>query len=45
MRNRPTMIVFPCDGIGPEVIRETVRIVEWFANNRGVDCDIRHEDF
>src|SRR3954470_8294286 len=45
MRNRPNLIVLPGDGIGPEVIRQTVRIVEWFAANRSFDCDIRHEEF
>jgi 3-isopropylmalate dehydrogenase len=45
MRNRRNLIVLPGDGIGPEVIRETVRVAEWFATRRGFDCDIRHEDF
>src|SRR5438093_2946138 len=45
MRNRQNLIVLPGDGIGPEVIRQTVRVVEWFANRRGFDCDIRQEDF
>src|SRR5258705_9425200 len=45
MRNRPNLIVLPGDGIGPEVIREAVRVVEWFATNRGFNCDIRHENF
>jgi isocitrate/isopropylmalate dehydrogenase len=31
MRNRQNLIVLPGDGIGPEVIRQTVRVVEWFA--------------
>src|SRR5712672_670318 len=44
MRNRPNLIVLPGDGIGPEVIRQTVRIVEWFASKRGFDCGIRHEE-
>jgi 3-isopropylmalate dehydrogenase len=45
MRNRRNLIVLPGDGIGPEVIRQTVRVAEWFATRRGFDCDIRHEDF
>jgi len=45
MRNRQNLIVLPGDGIGPEVIRQTVRVVEWFASRRGFDCDIRQEDF
>jgi 3-isopropylmalate dehydrogenase len=45
MRNRRNLIVLPGDGIGPEVIRQAVRVVEWFANRRGFDCDVRQEDF
>jgi 3-isopropylmalate dehydrogenase len=45
MRNRRNLIVLPGDGIGPEVIRQAVRVVEWFANRRGFDCDLRQEDF
>jgi len=46
MRNqRPNMIVLPGDGIGPEVIAQAVRIVEWFAAHRGFDCDLQHEEF
>ena len=43
--SRPNMIVLPGDGIGPEVIREAVRVVEWFARHRGFDCDINEEQF
>ena len=45
LRNRPNLIVLPGDGIGPEVIRQAVRVAEWFATRRGFDCDLRHEDF
>jgi 3-isopropylmalate dehydrogenase len=46
MRNqRPNMIVLPGDGIGPEVIAQAVRVVEWFAAHRGFDCDLQHEEF
>src|SRR5215467_5496823 len=44
-RNRPNLIVLPGDGIGPEVIRQAVRVAEWFATRRGFDCDLRQEDF
>ena len=43
--NRQNLIVLPGDGIGPEVIRQAVRVVEWFAAHRGFDCDLQHEDF
>ena len=41
----PTMLVVPGDGIGEEVTREAVRVFEWFAKRRGIDCDLRHEEF
>jgi 3-isopropylmalate dehydrogenase len=42
---RPNVIVLPGEGIGPEVIRQAVRVLEWFAKRRGFDCEIRHEEF
>ncbi len=46
LRNdRQNLIVLPGDGIGPEVIDEAVRVVEWFGKHRGFDCDVRHEEF
>ena len=42
---RPNVIVLPGDGIGPEVIRQAVRVLEWFAKRRGFDCEIRQEEF
>jgi 3-isopropylmalate dehydrogenase len=39
------LIVLPGDGIGPEVIRQAVRVLEWFATHRGFDCEIHHEEF
>ena len=45
LRNRRNLIVLPGDGIGPEVIRQAMRVAEWFATRRGFDCDLRHEDF
>ena len=39
--NKPTLLVIPGDGIGPEVIREAVRVVEWFEHNRKIAFDIK----
>ena len=39
--NKPTLLVIPGDGIGPEVIRQAVRVVEWFEENRQIAFDIR----
>jgi 3-isopropylmalate dehydrogenase len=32
------------DGIGPEVIAEGVRVLDWFRNRRGVELDLWHLD-
>ena len=45
MTQRPTLIVLPGDGIGPEVIGATLRIIDWFAKHRGFDCGLRVEQF
>lgn len=42
---RPKLIVMPGDGVGKEVVREAVRVLEWFAKHRGFDCDLQHEEF
>jgi 3-isopropylmalate dehydrogenase len=42
---RANLLVLPGDGIGPEVIRQAVRVLEWFAANRGFDCDVREDSF
>ena len=34
------LLVLPGDGIGPEVMRETIRIVEWLAKHRQIDFDL-----
>jgi 3-isopropylmalate dehydrogenase len=43
--SRPHMMVLPGDGIGPEVIRQAVRVLEWFATHRGLDFTMQHGDF
>jgi 3-isopropylmalate dehydrogenase len=40
--NKPNLLIIPGDGIGPEVIRETSRVIEWFEANRKVTFDITH---
>jgi 3-isopropylmalate dehydrogenase len=34
------LLILPGDGIGPEVMRETVRIIDWFAAQRGLDVAV-----
>jgi 3-isopropylmalate dehydrogenase len=34
------LLVLPGDGIGPEIIRETMRVVDWMAKRRSVSFDV-----
>ncbi|MCG8355864.1 MAG: isocitrate/isopropylmalate family dehydrogenase, partial [Kiloniellales bacterium] len=34
------LLVLPGDGIGPEVMREVLRVVEWMDRRRAVSFDI-----
>jgi 3-isopropylmalate dehydrogenase len=43
--SRPHMMVLPGDGIGPEVIAQAVRVLEWFTAHRGLDFTMQHGDF
>lgn len=37
------LLVLPGDGIGPEVVRETYRIIEWLEKRRGITFDIEED--
>jgi 3-isopropylmalate dehydrogenase len=34
------LLILPGDGIGPEIIRETVRVAHWFASDLGFDLEL-----
>ena len=34
------LLVLPGDGIGPEVMEQVVRVVDWFGANRAVGFDV-----
>lgn len=40
-----TMIVLPGDGIGKEVTAAAVRVLQWFADKRDINLQLRHEHF
>ncbi|RDJ20631.1 3-isopropylmalate dehydrogenase [Bosea caraganae] len=42
-RNR--LVVLTGDGVGPELTREMLRVVGWFAAHRGFDCEIIDEPY
>lgn len=39
------LLILPGDGIGPEILAQTRRVVEWFAAHRGLAIDLREEYF
>jgi 3-isopropylmalate dehydrogenase len=43
--SRKRILILPGDGIGPEIMAQVRRVVEWFASRRGLDIDLREELF
>ena len=41
---KPSLLILPGDGIGPEVMVEVRKVIEWFTINRGLEFDVS-EDF
>jgi 3-isopropylmalate dehydrogenase len=39
------ILILPGDGIGPEILAQTVRVVHWFAEKRRVPMTVREELF
>jgi 3-isopropylmalate dehydrogenase len=39
------LLILAGDGIGPEIMAQTRRVVEWFAQHRGVRMELREEPF
>ena len=37
------LLILPGDGIGPEVMREVVRVVDWFGDKRAVGFDVTED--
>ena len=37
------LLVLPGDGIGPEVMEQVVRVVDWFGANRAVGFDVKQD--
>ena len=36
----PSLLILPGDGIGPEVMAEVTRIIDWFGDKRGLKFDV-----
>ncbi|MCC5991678.1 MAG: 3-isopropylmalate dehydrogenase [Rhodobacteraceae bacterium] len=39
----PSLLILPGDGIGPEVMREVRRIIDWFGARRGLAFDVSED--
>ena len=39
----PTLLILPGDGIGPEVMAEVRRIIDWFGDRRGPKVDVTED--
>ncbi|MEM7742379.1 MAG: 3-isopropylmalate dehydrogenase [Pseudomonadota bacterium] len=37
------LLILPGDGIGPEVMAEVVKIIDWLSENRGLSFDVEHD--
>ena len=37
------ILLLPGDGIGPEVVREVKKVIEWFNNNKSLDFSVEEE--
>ncbi len=42
--NQRSLVIIPGDGIGPEIIEQAGRVVEWFDTNRSMGLDITHRE-
>ena len=43
MSDRYSLLILPGDGIGPEVMAEVVKVIDWFQVNRGMAFDVTHD--
>ena len=39
----PSLLILPGDGIGPEVMAEVTRIIDWFGQRRGLKFDVSED--
>lgn len=42
MSDTYSLLILPGDGIGPEVMAEVVKVIDWFQANRGMSFSISH---
>ena len=42
-KSKRKFLLLPGDGIGPEVVREARKIIEWFNKHKSLDFDVDQE--
>ncbi|MBV1868075.1 MAG: 3-isopropylmalate dehydrogenase [Marinosulfonomonas sp.] len=40
--SNPSLLILPGDGIGPEVMAEVVKVIDWFGDKRDLKIDVSH---
>jgi 3-isopropylmalate dehydrogenase len=40
---KPSLLILPGDGIGPEVMTEVRKVISWFGENRGLEFDLSED--
>lgn len=43
MSTLPSLLILPGDGIGPEVMAEVVKVIDWFGAHRGLRFHVEHD--
>ncbi len=41
--SNPSLLILPGDGIGPEVMAEVRKIIDWYGTNRGLQFDVSED--
>ena len=41
--SNPSLLILPGDGIGPEVMAQVRRIIDWYGENRGLNFDVSED--
>ena len=41
--SNPSLLILPGDGIGPEVMTEVRKVIDWFGENRGLNFDVSED--
>ena len=43
MSDSYSLLILPGDGIGPEVMAEVRKVIDWFQSNRGMRFDVSED--